>query len=939
MGRGFVKVTMLSMRYESPPFLYRRGYVLLVFFAVLSFSRLVHAQNISGAVNTYVHVIALDTCLNTATVVSTSGFSVGDRVLVIQMKGATIDTTNTANYGTILNMGSAGLMEIATIQAMPNLFTILFRDKLLNAYDAADGAVQLVRIPQYTDVTVTDTLRSDPWNPITGTGGVLILEASGTLTIHAPIDVSGLGFYGGGASANGTSPTSELDYVADACTTWEGANKGESIASNLRYGEFCEGCRGAPANGGGGGNSHNAGGAGGAGSAGGGRGGDQTDAPGFGRMPIGGEPGKPIPWIPNRIFMGGGGGGGHQNDAQGTNGGSGGGIVILKATQITSDSEFIFANGTSPGIYWAGNHTLLVPDTAHSDGAGGGGGGGSIWLDAQTIVATGGHVNALNCSAVGGTGGFTDAQNGPFSFGPGGGGGGGLIALKPGMVGSVLNDLRGGDAGNLVHSTNSSTNNLAYGAGDGMFGASEVTLNIPESTIPYAAPIVLKDSFTICKGDSVTLAASGGDSYLWSPASGMNNPTSDSSVVAPTSTTLYTVLITKGSCSVTDTVNVIVAPLPLASFSGPLTPCSGNTDTYSISPQAGITYRWSATGGTPASGAGDSIQITWNNAGTYTVSLVASNGQCSDSTFQQVIVAAPITPLIQASKLVLVNPGDTSVLSLVGIYSLYKWSNGDTTSTITVDSAGTYAVTVVDANGCSGMDLVQINYPAGVSSVELGVADISAKPGDHVILPVNIIAAQNLGAARVTGFSYTIHFDQSLLEPLDPAITSTFRNGQRYVTKHGTISNQLSTNSLDQIEFLAALGDSTETQIVFDTVVWSSANPIATKLDAGHFTLLGVCPAGGNRLFFENGTVAINDVHPNPVSSTAVADYSLVEPGVTTLEVLDMLGRNVLTIASGDAKAGDYHAAFDASLLPNGMYNLILRTPTQIFTRHMEVYH
>ena len=50
-------------------------------------------------------------CLNAITVGNVSAFSIGDNVLVIQMKGATVNTTNTAAAGSITNIGNAGNYE------------------------------------------------------------------------------------------------------------------------------------------------------------------------------------------------------------------------------------------------------------------------------------------------------------------------------------------------------------------------------------------------------------------------------------------------------------------------------------------------------------------------------------------------------------------------------------------------------------------------------------------------------------------------------------------------------------------------------------------------------------------------------------------------------------------------------------------------------------
>src|ERR1035441_5061272 len=208
-----------------------RSFILAFALSLIAFSA--RAQNISGVINIYRHVVGIDSCLNTATIPSTSGFSAGDRVLIIQMKGAKIDESNTASYGTVTSMNGAGLFEIATILSVPSLTTLRFRDKILNFYDVQNGFVQLVRIPQYTDVTVSGTLSPQPWNPGSGTGGVLILEASGTLTLNAPIDASEMGYSGGSASSNGNGKFI-ADFAFDGYTGTLAGDRSEEHTSELQ---------------------------------------------------------------------------------------------------------------------------------------------------------------------------------------------------------------------------------------------------------------------------------------------------------------------------------------------------------------------------------------------------------------------------------------------------------------------------------------------------------------------------------------------------------------------------------------------------------------------------------------------------------------------------------------------------------------------------------
>ena len=77
--------------------------------AVFAFPAMqVSSQNITGVINAHTPVTAINYCNNAVIVGSSSSFAVGDEAPIIEMKGATIDTTNTATFGTILSYGDAG---------------------------------------------------------------------------------------------------------------------------------------------------------------------------------------------------------------------------------------------------------------------------------------------------------------------------------------------------------------------------------------------------------------------------------------------------------------------------------------------------------------------------------------------------------------------------------------------------------------------------------------------------------------------------------------------------------------------------------------------------------------------------------------------------------------------------------------------------------------
>lgn len=65
----------------------------------------------SVIINDYTPVLGLNPCTNTLTVENATAYNVGDTVLLIQMKGAVIDSTNTAAFGTITDYKNSGNYE------------------------------------------------------------------------------------------------------------------------------------------------------------------------------------------------------------------------------------------------------------------------------------------------------------------------------------------------------------------------------------------------------------------------------------------------------------------------------------------------------------------------------------------------------------------------------------------------------------------------------------------------------------------------------------------------------------------------------------------------------------------------------------------------------------------------------------------------------------
>jgi hypothetical protein len=435
--------------------------ILLILFSLALFQSKTFCQtNISGIVNVYPAVLSYDSCNNNCMNVNSSvGFTIGDHVMVIQMKGMEINQTNTASFGSFVAYDSVGFYERAIILSISGN-NICFTSDLAYKYKAS-GKIQLVKIARYPlGVNVVGTVQALAWDG--SKGGLIAIETSGTLTMNADIVASNKGFIGGlsgAAIANSCNAlTNVTDYATDS-TTWQNKSfKGEGVAN---YVPNKWSSRGPQASGGGGGNDHNSGGGGGANLASGGIGGRNNEPGTFnckGYQPgIGGLGLAALP--KDRLFLGGGGGSGHQNNAVNFRGGNGGGIIYIKANTLVGNNRNIVANGDTSRM-------------SGQDGGSGGGAGGSIKLDVLTFTGV------LNVTANGGRGASTNNAASNRCFGPGGGGAGGVVHIKSASIPAGVNIQTLAGAPGVVFNSSNACNGSSNSASAGGVGSVTFLNNI-----------------------------------------------------------------------------------------------------------------------------------------------------------------------------------------------------------------------------------------------------------------------------------------------------------------------------------------------------------------------------------------------------------------------------------------------------------------------------
>jgi hypothetical protein len=120
---------------------------------------------------------------------------------------------------------------------------------------------------------------------------------------------------------------------------------------------------------------------------------------------------------------------------------------------------------------------------------------------------------------------------------------------------------------------------------------------------------------------------------------------------------------------------------------------------------------------------------------------------------------------------------------------------------------------------------------------------------------------------------------------------------------------------------------------------------IGTPFSDGTFTVVGY-DSGGNLISPSSSaearagettkTLAVEGNYPNPFNPSTTIRFDLTEPAWVRLEIVDMLGRKVMTLPTQRFDIGTGHAFnVDASTLASGtyLYRVIAQTPTRTLTR------
>jgi gliding motility-associated-like protein len=231
------------------------------------------------------------------------------------------------------------------------------------------------------------------------------------------------------------------------------------------------------------------------------------------------------------------------------------------------------------------------------------------------------------------------------------------------------------------------------------------------SQVPNLKPTITSRQL-FCEGDTLHILANQGfQKYLWS-----NGQTTDKIIVQQGGK--YSVTVSDGACSGTDSINVTMNLLPDITISMDTAICEGIEVALKANAGNNI-YKWS-----------NGINTPFNNvklAGKYIVTVTTSAG-CSDSAAVSVIVHPNPKPLIVGQNTICF--GERLSLKLDAPYAAYRWSNNSTFDTLSVSQSGIYRVTVTSDKGCTAEASKQIEIKNNLTPQIIGKTTICEIGGE-----------------------------------------------------------------------------------------------------------------------------------------------------------------------------------------------------------------
>ena len=270
-----------------------------------------------------------------------------------------------------------------------------------------------------------------------------------------------------------------------------------------------------------------------------------------------------------------------------------------------------------------------------------------------------------------------------------------------------------------------------------------VTVNNTPPTVT-AGTAFTKTCVTNPSGAPIGETAQTGNTYSWSPTTGLSSGTVSNPTANPTVTTTYTVTKTTTANGCTATAQVVVTvdtTVPtVAALTGTQTVCAGSTTLFSSTTGGGV---WNTSSATIATVVGGTV--TGVSAGTATISYVVTGANGCTTTVTRTVTVNPLPTTVTASGAAAICPGSSTAISGSATipYLAISTSADNFNGTPTYVSAGTntgggFAFTQKNSGDAAGLSTITNNVDASKFMMAVATSFSSANTVSTLTSPIII---------------------------------------------------------------------------------------------------------------------------------------------------------------------------------------------------------
>jgi hypothetical protein len=465
--------------------------------------------------------------------------------------------------------------------------------------------------------------------------------------------------------------------------------------------------------------------------------------------------------------------------------------------------------------------------------------------------------------------------------------------------------------------------------------------------------LLISTSQNICKGDSAQLSISGGTSFNWSPAPGLNNPTTGNPKASPADSTLYHVLVTDMyGCKGVDSVQVNVKTIPLLQVSSSEhLLCKG--DTATLTATGGFSYSWKPVAGLSNPSIANPLASPALPTH-YIVTASDSTGcQKKDSLFinvqplpnKPVICFPPAVCKGKPSKLTALG-NDSTLRYIWRPYSHLTDSTGFSVFA-TPSSTQTYTLLTTDTMGCQGR-----------TTITVGVHPL---PSITVLANPATICSGDTAMLTATGTSVYSWAPGNSLSGSGPAVQA-FPTSTTLYSVTGTDSNQcqaiasvsLSVNPTPSHPHLSVNGLILSSDIVSGNQWFLNGNLLPGDTSQTYSMQVNgvytVCAGNSYGCFscskpFTFSAMSIEAHHivsyfsvsPNPASEIITLDFESTRELPFKIELYSLQGKKENVLVEGKSAAIQQNVRVDTQGISSGIYIIKLTISDEVYQKKLVV--